>query len=734
MLYTIQCTSQSLQLSNNGSSSYKIFLPLQPTAIETKSASVLQDYFFRVTGVRLPTEKTMMAKQPGFMIGHTNSTAVNKEADALTEDGFIIKTDRSNIIIAGKNKGTLYGVYTFIEKYMECRKWDGHKAITPFNATLTVPASIEEKQEPVIKYREVYFPAAFDNEYLDWHKLHRFENDWGLWGHSFFKLVPPSVYFKSNPQYFSLVDGRRQALQLCLSNPDVLKIAVAGLQKIMREQPNVKYWSVSPNDDIGNCECDACSRLDNADGGPQGSLLYFVNSIAAKFPGKIITTLAYGYTARAPIKTRAASNVVVMLSSIDAYRSVPLQNEPSARPFRNELARWKEKTDRLFVWNYCTQFTNYLTPFPIMHTFSPDINFMLENGVAGIFEQGSANTYSDLAELKSYLLAKLLWDPGIDVSKLTQDFLDSYYGKAAPAIADYISLIQKKVSTTVTRLDIYGNPVNDHAGYLSPENMDQYSSLMDKAEDLAENDTFSLRHIQSIRLSQDYVYLQQLKFFGKDPHGLLQKNNNGDWVVRDGLQKRITNFTFTASANGVKELSEGGITPGQYADEWKEIINTPPRQNLAANAIVRLSYPFAPEYQSKKERTLVDETPGYNDFSYNWLCFYEVPMEAIIDMGELKSIKRISMRFLEDPRHWIFTPSSVGIEISKDGIQYQPVNPFEYPSPEENYTIRYQLADFTFTDNIRYIRVKAANRKKLPAWRYHKYKKTMIACDEIWVE
>ncbi|MEO7531411.1 MAG: DUF4838 domain-containing protein [Sediminibacterium sp.] len=734
MICTFTCSAQPLQLAKDGSSDYSICTGSSPSGIAIKAANVLQDYFYRVTGVRLTITKAKVSNFPVFYIGYDPSNSMTKDPTVLREDGFIIRTDKKNIIIAGKNKGTLYGVYTFIEKYMNCRKWDGQRAVSPINTSLTILATTTEKQEPAMAYREVYFPAAFDDEYLDWHKLNRFENIWGLWGHSFFKLVPPKIYFASHPEYFSLVNGKREPLQLCLSNSAVLKITIDQLQKRIAENPQAKYWSVSANDDIGNCECVNCSKLDAADGGPQGSLIHFVNAVAAHFPDKKITTLAYGYSAHATVNTRPANNVVIMLSSIDAYRSKSLEKEETATSFRNNLLQWKEKTSQLYIWDYCTQFTNYLTPFPTVNTFSQNINYLLQQGVSGIFEQGSADTYSDMAALKSYLLAKLLWNPAADADQLKQDFIQGYYGKASPVITEYISLLQKTVSATGTRLDIYGNPVNDHAAYLSPGNMNAYSELMDKAEQLVENDITALKHIQGIRLSQEYVYLQQLKFYGKDQHGLFQKNSKGEYAIREGLPRRLEKFILQCKEAGVKELSEGGLSPDQYAVQWQAILNTGPKNNLAANAAVKLMYPYAPEYLSKKERTLVDETPGYEDFSYNWLCFYGVPFEALVDMGLSKKVTTISLNFLEDARHWIFHPSSVSLEVSIDGVQYQTINTIHYKTLEEDYTLNFMPAKFSINSMVRYIRVKANNQQTLPPWRYHKYKKPMIACDEIWVE
>lgn len=81
--------------------------------------------------------------------------------------------------------------------------------------------------------------------------------------------------------------------QLCLSNEQVLKLILKTLEQRFKENPEAKYWSVSPNDNNNYCECDLCRKIDNEDGGQQGSLIRFINKIAFQYPEKTFTTLAW---------------------------------------------------------------------------------------------------------------------------------------------------------------------------------------------------------------------------------------------------------------------------------------------------------------------------------------------------------------------------------------------------------------------------------------------------------
>ncbi|MBO9618003.1 MAG: discoidin domain-containing protein, partial [Niabella sp.] len=189
-----------------------------------------------------------------------------------------------------------------------------------------------------------------------------------------------------------------------------------------------------------------------------------------------------------------------------------------------------------------------------------------------------------------------------------------------------------------------------------------------------------------------------------------------------------------AEANGVKELSEGGIAPAAYQKEWQTIFTEGVRPSKALGAACTLKFPFIEDYPAKRERTLTDGTRGYNDFSYNWLCFDGTSMECVIDLGNEKDIHSIEINFLQDQRHWIFPPKSVTVSSSGDGNTYQAVKNITAPALKEDYDVK--RVPFTFPANTktRYIKVTAQNYSTLPDWRFHKTKKPIIACDEVWVD
>ena len=130
--------------------------------------------------------------------------------------------------------------------------------------------------------------------------------------HTFYPLMPPEEFFKDHPEYYSLLDGKRTAdhAQLCLSNPDVLRIITERIKQKMRELPEYLIYDVSQNDWSNPCQCPHCQAIVDREGSQSGPIIQFVNQVAdnvkAEFPDKFIGTLAYSYTRKPPRDPQAA--------------------------------------------------------------------------------------------------------------------------------------------------------------------------------------------------------------------------------------------------------------------------------------------------------------------------------------------------------------------------------------------------------------------------------------------
>jgi len=457
--------------------------------------------------------------------------------EELGNDGFEIKTCGSSLIITGGRRGIIYGVYEFLES-LGCRFFTHNCEKVPTIPELEI-GEYDMRKKPVLEYREHNYADVVQNPKFAvkcrlngaHHKIPKRMGDhmpYAWFVHSFENMVPTSVYGETHPEYFSLVDGKRVVTdggrtQLCLTNPEVLQICIEATRKQLLAHPEAKIISISQNDWHGNCQCEKCTAIDQEEGSPAGTLLRFVNAIAEaleeEFPDVIFDTLAYNYTRQAPKITRNRKNVCVRLCSIECCFSHPFiscddTTRSLTRPdgtvtnFITDLRDWGKICDRMYIWDYTTCFAHYPTPHPNWRVLKPNVQAMVENNVKGIFEQacGASRGNVDFNELRLYLISKLLWDPDCDICKHRQEFMEYYYGAAAPKLMEYLDLICDIVEQENIHVGFNDNPT--HA-FLTEERLDQYDALFDQAAEAVKGDALRLWRVEKNRLSIRWVRLKR---------------------------------------------------------------------------------------------------------------------------------------------------------------------------------------------------------------------------------
>ncbi len=396
------------------------------------------------------------------LLGVTRHTAAvlsaAADAAALGDDGFRIVTRPPHLLIlGGPVRGTLYGVYETLERYGGCRWYASWHSVIPQRETFAVPGT-DETRKPAFALREPFWFDLFDGDLAARNKANgnamrladrhggKIRFGGGLFCHTFNPLCPPGEFFDTHPEYFSEIDGKRikDHTQLCLTNPDVLKIVTARVLERIRKDPTAKLFSVSQNDWRNPCACPACKALDEREGSHAGTLITFVNRVAEaverEFPEVWIETLAYQYTRKPPKTVRPRRNVVPRLCTIECDFSAPLDQSAyeQNRAFVEDIRGWSAMTDKLYIWDYTTNFRHYTAPFPNVLTLRDNVRFFRDHRVVGLFEQGAyQGRHGDFAELKAWLLAKWLWDPDLPTEPLLADFFAGYYGAAAPLVRQY---------------------------------------------------------------------------------------------------------------------------------------------------------------------------------------------------------------------------------------------------------------------------------------------------------
>jgi len=567
-----------ITLVEAGKSKIRIVTPADATQIEKEAAGVFQDYIEKISGARLrivPDRKR--ARKSEILIGGVNRPELNNiDKESLEEDGFIILTTDSKLIICGgTEKGVLYGVYTFLEKYLGCRKYSSTVNHIPRLESITLEP-INDMQVPWFRYREVYYSDVFDRDFSDWHKLDSHgergaKREWGYWCHSFASLVPVEDHGQSHPEYYGYFEGKRHpGSQLCLTNPEVFSIVLQNLKREIEDNPGPLYWSVSQDDHQRYCRCPECARADKEAESHMGSLLPFINKLGLEFPDKIISTLAYQYTRKPPINITPGKNVNIMLCNIESPRHITLEQGDPA--FCRDLQGWGDLTDNILLWDYVIQFSNLLAPFPNLRTLQPNVQYFRDNNVRALFEQGNRDIGGEFAELRAYLLTKLVWDPDIDANAVMDDFLSGYYGKAGEIIREYIDLLHDEMVKSGASLSIFGKPFQAKETFLSDSLVAIYNQIFDNAEKAVSDTPDILSRVKSARLPVQYSMLEIAREELTGKRGAFKANHRGYLQPDPSMVDVLHQFSKQCILTGVSRVTEWHTTPKEYLREYARFL------------------------------------------------------------------------------------------------------------------------------------------------------------------
>ncbi len=496
----------TIQLVADGRSDYQIVVPANPTFDEKRAARELCAMLRRISRAELKivTDDRPLTERE-IILGrnrHAEQLGIHADYDRLGGEGFTIRTVGDHlIIVGGPERGLLYGVYALLETYIGCRWFTPEVSRIPTLRDIKIPSILDDTQVPAFLYRQVYYAECSDRDFCIRNRLNvmptaepadlaspRHCPGNGL-AHTFFSLCPPEKHFDAHPEYFGMWDGQRVPAQLCLTNPEVVGVVVDSLSEAMRQQPEVRTWNVSQMDNGQPCTCPECKALDEREGGHAATIISFANQVAAHFPEKTISTLIYWYSMVPPKTVRPAPNVQLIYCVDGDFR------DPVGPSFEAFAAMAPE----LWIWYYCIPCPDIIAPWPNLLSMQHDMRYFTEQGASGIFVEGSYEPGSEFAELRTYLLAKLLWDQDFDVSRGIDEFLDAYYGPAARAMREYIDAMYQALHDTGTTLDVHCT-CRDYAGaFLSADLCARYGEILDRAEAAVAGDPVLLARVQHAR-------------------------------------------------------------------------------------------------------------------------------------------------------------------------------------------------------------------------------------------
>lgn len=497
----------------DGKSAYTIIYPNDFEPGEETAALELQSYIEKVTGVKIPavTDRNFTGKETGKYISIGDTIFFEKSnlsTENLNLDGFILKTVGEMLYIKGqRTRGTLYGVYDFLEKIVGVKFLTISYEYIPSSTKIELP-ELDVVEIPTFRMRGDYYEAVKQDLFYGAKMRYTtptqsanadaigggFKDDWFSDFHSFHIIVPFNEYYAKHPEWYT--NSQAAIAQPCLAsglNDDgsvnyemgesYLKATIDEIKEAILERPDVVYYHIGQEDNTYVCTCADCLRQVKKFGTRSGQMIAFVNAAATAIYDWIkeenidlgheiyFSTFAYSYSVMAPTyrdeagnyipydpAVVPAENVYVMFAPIGACYSHAL-NDPDCTMNMNDtyiqFAGWASICSNFYIFDYNVNFNDFLAWHPSMGVMKDNLLYYEDIGVSGIITEGAAsecyNYYQQ--DLMSWMYSKLLWNPHRDVNALISEFNRYYFaseeiGKILDEYVAYMNGYYEMVSHT----------------------------------------------------------------------------------------------------------------------------------------------------------------------------------------------------------------------------------------------------------------------------------------------
>ena len=464
-----------------------------------RAESELQLFWKQIFGQEL--EKVAEGRQPSGPTVYLGDTAPARQAAAgkpqFGEEEWLLQTVGNDLVVAGgKPAGTLYAVYALLEHlgvaFLAPDETTVPPAPTPF-------PTLQERRQPTFVGRLIYDSIASvlnhthadqsaRDEYALWLLRNRINGEQSshvktfytsrfyklttrLKYHSFCCYVPLSL-FAEHPEYFGMDEfGVRQRPKglaregtICMSNPDVVRVTLESLRGfIQRDRKNLPpeewpyIYDISQLDNSpGFCRCPECAKITEEEGSQTGLLLHYINSVAREirkeYPDVVIRTFGYSGSRTPPKKTMPESNVLIQLTDrftvSDPFHPLSWAQNSEMSDYFNG---WGKAGVPMMLWDYWNLGgNNYYNPpriETIINSLQEDFKYFHKLNIKALFLEASTDHVSpqNFMMLNYYVANHLMVDVNQDVPQLERQFIDGYYGPAAPTVRKWYDKIKEGV-------------------------------------------------------------------------------------------------------------------------------------------------------------------------------------------------------------------------------------------------------------------------------------------------
>jgi predicted alpha-1,2-mannosidase len=157
---------------------------------------------------------------------------------------------------------------------------------------------------------------------------------------------------------------------------------------------------------------------------------------------------------------------------------------------------------------------------------------------------------------------------------------------------------------------------------------------------------------------------------------------------------------------------------------------------IPKNRRITVNTAYAGQYAAGGDLALIDFLRGGDNYrTGSWQGYEGVDLEAVVDLGAVQPIRKVSLGCIQDQNSWIFMPSEVTWLISEDGSLFTKLSTI--PNDVDEHFDGAVVKEFSVilkSMKGRYVKVIAKNRGVCPPWHPGAGGKAWIFADEITIE
>ena len=150
-----------------------------------------------------------------------------------------------------------------------------------------------------------------------------------------------------------------------------------------------------------------------------------------------------------------------------------------------------------------------------------------------------------------------------------------------------------------------------------------------------------------------------------------------------------------------------------------------------------LNQQYDNQYNGGGDDALIDGLKGPNNFMTGyWQGYQGEDFSAIVDLGDVKEIKYLSLGVLQDIKSWIWFPKEVSFYVSDDNVNFNKLSTVKNNFSDQRYGSFIQDLEIQLNEAVqcRYVKVEAVNYGPCPEWHLGNGGKTWLFLDEITIK